>query len=150
MGAKTSFDLDGKPQIAESPLSVGQLLSLAGVPTEGFCIKAGDGAVYCDPSQLVEIRDGDKLASTRKPAPDRVEVHYKVNGEEQVTKTNPVSQEAILREAGAAASIDINDLGSYYLENIADGAKYENLADLITIKDGEQFLAVHVGATPVA
>ncbi len=150
MGVETRFDLDGKPQVAESPLSVRKLLCLAGVRTDGFCIKVVDGTVYCDPDKLVKVRDGDKLELTRKPPTDRAEVHYKVNGEEQITRTNPVSLETILQRAGAAASIDINDLGSYYLENIADGSRYQNFDAPITIKDGEQFLAVHVGATPVA
>ncbi len=150
MGRETRFDLDGKPQVAESPLSVRELLGLAGVPIDAFCIELADGEIFCEPDQLVEIRDGDKLVLKRRPPGGRSELHYKVNGEEQTTTTNPVSVETVLRQAGAAASIDIADLGSYYLENIADGTKYENLADLITIKDGEQFLAVHVGATPVA
>ena len=150
MGSEMKFDLNGTPQVANSPLSVRELLTMAGASTAEFCIEVVGGAVFCAPDHLVTIQDGDKLELKRRSPAAPVDVHYKVNGEEQITRINRVSLETILREAGAAATIDINDLRSYYLENIADGSKHQNLDDLITIKDGEEFLAVHVGATPVA
>ena len=150
MGKPTQFFLHGTPHVAESPLSVRELLKIAQVSTDVFCIETADGKVLCDLDQLVEIQDGDKLALKRRPPAETAEVHYKVNGEEQTTTTNPLSVEAILRQAGAAASIDVADLDSYYLENIADASKYQNLNDLVAIKDGDQFLAIHAGATPVA
>ena len=77
-------------------------------------------------------------------------VHYKVNGEEQTTTERTLTVEAILRSAGAAASIDVKQLDSYFLENIAGGAKYENITDVVPVTDGDQFIAIHVGKTPVA
>jgi len=150
VGKPTQFFLQGKPHVAESPLSVGELLRIAEVSADAFCIETADGKVLCDLDQLVELQDGDKLELKRRPSPGPAVVHYKVNGEEQTTAINPISVEAILRQAGDAASIDVTDLGSYYIENIADGSKCQNLNDLVTIKDGDQFLAVHAGATPVA
>ncbi len=150
MAVTTRFELNGKPQVAESPLKAGKLLSLAGVPTDGYCIRASDGTEYCDPEQLIEIRNGEKIETRKRSSDDSPEIRYSVNGEQQITKTNPVSLESILSIAGPAASIEINDLECYYLENIADGSKYDGLSDLITLRDGDQFIAVHIGATPVA
>lgn len=145
MEKPTRFFLQGRTHVAESPLSVRDLLKMAEASTEAFCIETADGAVLCDPDQAVVIQDGDKFALKRRPA-----VRYKVNGEEQTAVSNPLSVETVLRQAGAAASIDEADLGSYYVESITDGSKYHGLEDSITIKDGDQFLAIHAGATPVA
>ncbi len=144
------FELDGKLQLEESPLSVGKLLRLAGVSIEMSCIKAADGTHYCDPDQLVKVRDGDKLESTKRPPADHSEIHYWVNGEEQVLKAQSSSLETILRNAGSAASIDISQLRSYFLEKIDTGSRYENLDDEIKLQNGDRFIAIHVGATPVA
>lgn len=150
MGKPTQFFLQGKPHVAESPLSVRELLKMADVSPAAFCIEVMDGTVLCDPDQMVTIQDGYKLELKRRPPAGPPQVHYKVNGEEQTTTINPVSVEAVLRQAGAAASIDIADPGNYYIESITGGSKYQNLNDLITIKEGDQFLAIHVGPTPVA
>lgn len=77
-------------------------------------------------------------------------IHYKVNGEQQTTTNATLSVEQILRAAGKAASIDLNQLNSYILENIINGRKYQNLADIVDISNDDEFLAVHSGATPVA
>ncbi len=150
MNEKIDFFLNGKPASAESPLSVRKLLEMAGVSPDAFCIETPDNVLHCAPDQSISLRSGDKLGIKRKPPAQPVRLHYKVNGEDQTTTTNPLSLETILRQAGADASIDASDLGVYYLENLADGAKYESLADLIIIKDGDQFVAIHTGATPVA
>lgn len=75
---------------------------------------------------------------------------YQVNGEDQSTQDNSLTVETILRNAGSAASIDVAEINDYLLENVADGHKYEDLADKVLIKDGDKFVAVHVGKTPVA
>ena len=58
--------------------------------------------------------------------------------------------EWILRRAGAGAGIDVADLGNYYLERVSDGAEYRNPSEVVTIADGDRFLAVYAGRTPVA
>lgn len=77
-------------------------------------------------------------------------IHYLVNGERQRTEREALTAEEILRHAGASAGIDVNDLDDYYLECVADDRRYRNLADEVRLKDGDQFLAVYSGRTPVA
>ena len=77
-------------------------------------------------------------------------IRYTVNGEESAADVDALPVAEILRRAGPGAGIDVDDLGSYYLENIADGRKYENIEAPVTIADGDRFLAIHAGSTPVA
>ncbi|MYB34849.1 MAG: hypothetical protein F4X92_06965 [Gammaproteobacteria bacterium] len=79
-----------------------------------------------------------------------VEIHYRVNGEQQTTTDSTLSVEQILRSAGKTASIELQQLDSYILENIKTGNKCESLTDMVNILNGDEFLAVHSGATPVA
>ena len=102
---------------------------------------------------MIDIAPSDQFSTrkrddSQKPV-DKL-IRYTVNGEQNTTFENPLSLESILRNTGAGAAIDVTDLGSYYLENTADGRKYENLDDLVTVSDGDNFLAIHVGSTPVA
>ena len=83
--------------------------------------------------------------------PDRERsVDFEVNGEEQSSRQQTLTVEEILRRAGASAGIDITDLGSYYLERIRDDQKFEQLSDTVDIRQGDRFLAVYSGRTPVA
>ena len=75
---------------------------------------------------------------------------YKVNGEQQTTADATLSVEQILRAAGEAASIDLQQLNSYILESIRTGRKYKSLGDTVEILNDDEFLAIHAGATPVA
>ena len=77
-------------------------------------------------------------------------IRYEVNGEALETGIRRLSLEEILHRAGAPAGVDVSQIDSYFLENAADGRRYENLADLIVLEDGDRFLAIHVGKTPVA
>lgn len=77
-------------------------------------------------------------------------IHYLVNGERQRAEKDILTVEEILRHAGSAAGIDVNDLDNYYLESISDERQYRNLADEVKLEDGDQFLAVYSGRTPVA
>ena len=83
------------------------------------------------------------------PDRDRI-IHYQVNGERQRTEDNTLTVQEILRRAGASAGIDTSSIGSYYLERLRDSHKFTDLADAVTIEDGDQFLAVYSGRTPVA
>ena len=143
------FFLAGKPVEAQVPVSVRHLLDLAGMSPDGSYVVVKDGREYNDAEQLVDIAPGEKV-EIRPAKPERRVVHYTVNGEEQVTGVNPLSVETILRQAGEASAIDVDDLGSYYLADISDGKKYESLDDLVTLEDGDEFVAVHKGPTPVA
>ena len=77
-------------------------------------------------------------------------IHYTVNGERQRTEKSVLTVEEILRHAGAGAGIDVNRLGDYYLETVNDDREYRNLTDQIRLHDGNQFLAIYSGRTPVA
>ncbi len=77
-------------------------------------------------------------------------VEYQVNGEPQSCRQRELTVEQILQRAGTSAGIDTSDLGSYYLERLRDDRKFEQLTDTVDIRNGDQFLAVYSGRTPVA
>jgi len=75
---------------------------------------------------------------------------YRVNGEPQSTGEDCLTVEQILVAAGNAASVYIEDLHRYYLEDVSGERKWMNLSDKVAISDGDRFLAVYAGKTPVA
>ncbi len=154
MTTNGQFFIDGKPyKLEQSPEKVSTLLHLAGTSADDAFLVSEDGIEHGDPDELIDIAPGDHFRTRKRDGsekPTDKPIHYSVNGEPNTTFENPRSLEFILRNAGAGAAIDVADLGSYYLENTADGRKYENLDDLVTLSDGDNFLAVHVGSTPVA
>lgn len=77
-------------------------------------------------------------------------IRYSVNGELLRTDKAVLTVEEILRRAGSAAGIDLNALSEYVLENVANDETYRDLADEAQLEDGDQFLAVYRGRTPVA
>ena len=153
MHDKIEFFVDRRAvTVTGGSLSVRELLKMADKPIDGDYVVSRDGIEYDDPDQSIDVRSGDKIEIRRKPDRTSVvshEVHYKVNGEDQVTTENPLTAKEIMRRAGNPAAIDVDDLGSYLLERI-DGTKYERPADAITIRNGDEFLAIHRGSTPVA
>jgi len=148
------FFIDGKPhKLERSAEKVSTLLHLAGMSADDAVLVSEDGTEHGNPDELINIAPGNQFTTrkredNRKPVDEPV--HYTVNGEQNTTLENPLSLETILRNAGAGAAIDVADLGSYYLENTVDGRKYDTLDDLVTISDGDNFLAIHAGSTPVA
>ena len=111
---------------------------------------APDKTVYDDPNQIIKIQDQDTFTTRpRKDGRDKV-ITYKVNGEELKTDKTKLTVEEILKAAGKAASVNVSDLKSYYLERIEPNEKYDNLSDVVPLEDGSQFIAVHRGKTPVA
>ena len=142
--SKVTYSVDGKDFHTDTPeTAVSNVLERAGKAPDTHCLILKD-AEYLDPDRKIKIRDGDRFETKVW------DIHYKVNGEEQTTEHCTLTVEKILRNAGRAASIDVAQIGDYYLESIDDGRKYENLADQVTIKQEEQFLALHRGKTPVA
>lgn len=119
------------------------LLQLAGKSPEDAVLVLEGGHVCVSPDEPIVVTPGDQFSTKER-------ICYFVNGEPSTTIINPLSVESILQNAGAGAAVDIQDLGSYYLENTSDGRKYENLDSMVTIVDGDNFLAIHVGSTPVA
>lgn len=77
-------------------------------------------------------------------------IRFQVNGESLTTRAASRTVKEILEEAGAAASVDVKDLDSYFLENVTDGKKYEALSDPVKVCEGDKFVAIYTGKTPVA
>ena len=154
MTSDGQFFIDDKPHKFErSPEKVELLLQLAGTSSKDAVLISEDGIEHGNADELIDIRPGErfktrKLDSSEKPV--EKPIRYTVNGEVNTTAVNPLSLEAILRNAGPGAAIDVEDVGNYYLENVSDGRKYDNLNDLVTLSDGDKFIAIHVGSTPVA
>lgn len=150
--SKVTYFVNGRAYDTDTPeLTVSEVLQRAGVSPDRFYLVLKD-VEYRDPDKKIEIHDGDRFEAKlrdRTPPVEKI-IHYKVNGEEQTTEHATLTVEQILRNAGRAASIDVAQINDYYLESIDDGRKYENLADRVTIKEGNQFLAIHRGKTPVA
>ena len=154
MTSDSQFFIDDKPYPLErSPEKVSELLRLAGTSGDEVFLVTEDGVEHGDPDELIDIRPDERFKTRKRDPSDKpVEkpVRYSVNGEMQTTRVNPLTLEVILRNAGSGAAIDLDDLGSYYLEDTESGRKYENLDDSVTISDGDNFLSIHVGSTPVA
>ena len=148
------FTINGeKFDSPETRVSVEWLLELVGLKSaDAELIRVATGEVWTKPSAVVKLHDGDAFTAKDRGGPPHpeVKVHYTVNGEPQVTDTSPLTVEQVLRRAGPGAAIDVDQLESYYLDNVRTGAKYENLGDEVAIVDGDQFVALHAGPTPVA
>lgn len=154
MAPKIPFFIDEKLyEIKESPQKLSTLLQRAGKSPEDTVLIPEDGVEYADPDELIDVVKDSRFKTRKRDnssKPVEKQLRYAVNGEQNTTVENPLSLRYILENAGAGAAIDVNDLESYYLENTVDGRKYENLDSLVTIVDGDNFLAIHVGSTPVA
>ena len=155
MADPIEFFIDDKPYSTfKISQSVEEILAIASLSPDQFLLISQDGTKYLDPTQKIDIRPGDHFKTekrdrdTKPPYPEVI--HYQVNGEQQTTTSPTLSVEQILQAAGKAASIDLNQLKSYILENVETGKKYQNLADVVKISNDDKFLAVHSGATPVA
>ena len=137
-----------------SPVTVAWLLEQAGIDSPGaVLVRVETGEKWTDPTAEVDLRDGDAFGARpgqAPPDPGGTRIRYTVNGERQVTAKTPLTLEEILRRAGSEAAIDTSELESYYLDNVRTGARYENLGDEVPIADGDQFMALYAGRTPVA
>ena len=150
--SKVTYFVDDQVFHTDTPeLTVSDVLQRAGKSPDQFYLVLKD-IEYRDPSQTIAIHESDRFQTKLRDRIPPVEklVHYKVNGEEQTTERDTLTVEQILQHAGRAASIEIGKINDYYLESLDDGRKYENLAEWVTIKEGDQFLAIHRGKTPVA
>ena len=155
MADSIDFFIDDKPHTtSKATQSVADILAISGLSADQFFLISPDGVKYSDAKQNVEVHTGDHFTTKKRDRDSKpetpVEIHFRVNGEQQATTEAALSVEQILRTAGKAASIDLQQLNSYILENIKTGKKYESLTDIVNILNGDEFLAVHSGATPVA
>jgi len=142
-----------KHMIEAGPKRPSILLKLAGKSTTNTSLVQENGHECDDLDQLINVESGDRFTTKKRTSPshsDQSRICYTVNGESLTTDENLLPVREILRNAGTSAAIDNSDLDSYYLENILDGRKYEQLDSLVSIVDGDNFMAIHVGSTPVA
>ena len=149
---KIVFEINGIRLTTESAvLTVRELLEQISVSPDHFYLERA-GTEFREPDERVELQDGDKFTTKRRTETPPVEekIHYRVNGEEQTTPHNRLTVEQILRNAGRNASIDVSQIDDYFLQRIEDDRKYETTSDVVDIHEGDQFLAVHRGRTPVA
>lgn len=123
----------------------------AGLDPAGFeLVRTATGETWRDPSAAVELREGDVFDAKGYVRPVEPSIRYTVNGERQVAHETPLTAEKILRRAGPDAAIDLDQLDDYYLDNVRTGARYENPGDEVPVTDGDQFVALYAGPTPVA
>ena len=154
MVAGNEFFIDDKPfPLERKEERVSTILNLVGKSSKDTLLVSAAGVEHGDPEEVILIAPGDRFTTKTRDSerkPHDKPIRYKVNGEECSTAENPISVETILRNAGPGAAINIKDLSSYLLENTVDGRRYENLSDLVTVNEGDNFLAIHAGSTPVA
>jgi len=151
MANPIEYYVDGKLYKTEkSVLSVAEILEEVGLPVDEYCLISSDNTRSSDIKQNIEIDAGDRFVTDKQDSNGEHLISYKVNGEQLCTSNPKLTVEEILQDAGKAASIDLQQLDSYYLENIKTCEKYETLTDLVEIIDKDEFLALYSGATPVA
>ena len=152
--SENRFFIDGKPYtLACSPQKATWLLQLAQTSPSDTILVSEDGVEHDNPDELIDIHPDERFETRKRGFPKKLvekPIRYRVNGEEHTTMTASISLRSILESAGKGAAIDTQDLDSYYLENTVDGRKYEHLDDLVPVSDGDNFVAIHVGRTPVA
>ena len=150
------FFIDGIEFHTDKPtLSVAEILNRVNKPVSGFYLHSKTtNTDYRDPNAAVELQKGEEFISAKKDDTDtkpvEMMINYEVNGEHQTTSDHTLSLETILANAGIEAGIDTSKLSNYYLEDINSAEKYDDLNDLVGIKNGDKFLAVFKGSTPVA
>ena len=149
------FYIDDKPYSTfKENQSLADVLAQAGLTADEVFLISSDGTKYKDANEIVKIFSGERFTTEKRDrdsGPERPKlIHYTVNGEQLTTDKETLSVEQILTSAGSAASIDLEKLNSYILENIKSLARYESLNDQVKIESGDQFIAVYSGATPVA
>ena len=151
MADSIEFYVDDKLCESDKPvLSVAEILAKVSKSADKYYLISSDNTRYINPKQQLEVRPGDHFKTEKRDGDKKPLISYKVNGEQLSTFKSTLTVEEILRAAGKAASVDLQQLDSYYLENIKTAKKYEHLADIVEIMDKDEFLAVHSGATPVA
>lgn len=156
MNGQIEYFVDGKEFASkESELTVADILGKANKSADLFyLVSIEDKAEYKDPKQRIVLKAGERFETRKRgeSRPDRpvTTIHYKVNGEPQETQEPVLTVETILRKAGSVAGIDVKEIGNYSLEYADKDQKYTDLGAKITIEEGDEFLAIHIGKTPVA
>ncbi|MCY3627469.1 MAG: hypothetical protein OXG88_07510 [Gammaproteobacteria bacterium] len=150
MSSELEIYINGKAhKCKNNQETVAKLLAEAGTSIDESVLVSEDGVKHEDSQKVLEIVHGSKF-STEKRTDVTQSISFTVNGEKCTSTVITLSVEAIFRNAGKGAGVDENDLENYFLENTADGHKYLKLDEQVTISDGDNFVAIHCGSTPVA
>ena len=147
-----TYFVNGKLQQSDQDtLSQKEILERAGFAPEQYYLLSENGSEYRGPDDRVPLKDGEKfeVKPLRGTTPSGV-IHYEVNGSPQTTETSPVPLREILEKAGHDAGVGPDNLERYRLENSDTGARYAELDEPVPIRDGDKFVAIYVGASPVA
>lgn len=153
MGREIRFTVDHQEVVGQtSRQRVADLLLHVHLTADQADLITPDGVAHSDADEVITVQDGDALdVRLRKgKVPRSGLIDYEVNGERQATRDGRLAVGVILERAGRAASIDTSCLGDYYLQDLKTGHRYEGLNEEVIVHDGDRFLAVHGGATPVA
>ena len=154
MAEEIKYTINGKGFTTPVPKrKVADLLSEINLTAQEFILVSPDNTEHGNPDELIDIHNGD--AFTTKPKKDKGSkgnqvIRYKVNGEELKTTISKMTVEEILKAAGKSASVNVNDLSNYFLQDLKSEHRYENLTDVVSISEGDQYLAVYRGKVPVA
>ena len=147
-----TYYVEGKTlQSDEKNLRQKEILEMAGYSPEAYYLVSESGTEYRQPDDQVPIAEGEKFSV--KPHREIIGgdvIHYEVNGERQRTNISPVALKIILMNAGREAGVDPNDLQNYRLENIATGDRYNDPDEPVPVREGDKFVAIYTGSTPVA
>ena len=149
---KITYFVDGKLQQSDQDTRFQkEILEWAGFAPKQYYLIGENGSEYRHPDDQVPLTDGEKFEV--KPLRGTIpsgKIHYEVNGEHQTTETSPVLLRDVLEKAGRKAGIEPDDLERYRLENSDTGARYTELDEPVPIQDGDKFVAIYIGKTPVA
>ena len=138
-------------QSDQNILNQDELLQRAGYSSVDYYVTSENGKEYRRPDDEILISGGEKffVKPYRGESAD-TNIVYEVNGESQETTQSPINLETVLRNAGHGAGIDLSDLNNYRLENVITNDRYNNLDELVPINNGDKFIAIYTGSTPVA
>lgn len=154
MASTTVISINGRECSFEQPqVRVSELLNAVDTSTDQSVLVSSDGVKHDDPNELIDIVSGEIFVTEDCgdfAETDGQAISFTVNGETCTTTENHISVETIFRTAGPGAAIDLADIENYYLQNTSSGAKYEDLEVTVEICSGDNFIAIHVGRTPVA
>ena len=132
-------------------LTPSDILEKAGFSPEESYLVSNSGKEFHQSDEVISLRDGEKFeVKTVRGEFGGITIHYEVNGEQQTTNKNSLSLETILKNAGAGAGINPGEENMFRLENLSTDEKYNDLDKPVPLHDGDKFIAIYEGATPVA
>lgn len=147
-----NYFVDGVEYHTDSDhLTTSDILEKAKIsPRENYLV-SDSGEEFRQADEMISLRDGEKFeVKIVTEELGEITIHYEVNGEQQTTNKNSLSLETILKNAGAGAGINPGEENMFRLENLSTKEKYSDLDKPVVLHDGDKFIAIYAGPTPVA